>query len=183
MKKSYYIYLFIALFSCGERHDYTTEVKVLGSELEKVKELEKDLNQIDSSKVVKMHFDYLRVIKIFRTKYTSDTIDDANLGRRMNLYKGLKHTKGFPFQKVRFNKEIVNTTNQLENLIHDLEQDVINPDSVKVYIDMELKASKFLISELQSYTEYINNQINIYDSLNHKLQTFVDSLIRENENF
>ena len=73
-------------------------------------------------------------------------------------------------------KQVVYTVNQLKNLSHDLQHNLVEEDKVKTYVETEEKEAKQLASTIESMVDEAEEQLPKFEKMQPRVQRMVDSL-------
>jgi major membrane immunogen (membrane-anchored lipoprotein) len=180
MKYLFFIAVIGLLAACSGNSDsgkevYKDEIKKLDTYKEQLDVEVKSFLALDSNKINQIHADYEEMKRVLKAYYKVDTID-VKFAAKVNGMKGLKDTKHFPANKVRFLKAADLTFQQIEDLTHDLTHQSIEEDEIEEAMKLESKAAEEIIGVLHSYTELLSKNLAMYDTLNPPVQIVVDSL-------
>jgi hypothetical protein len=165
--------LVFSLFSCKSKVDFSAEVKLADSLRTEIRSAAAEFYKIDSARVEKAAGTvdgYLRYI----TENLKDTIskEEAVL---LSDFKGVKKSFGkYEKSKKHINKYYGYNVKQLENLSHDLKENIIEVrDSAQKYLAAEQSANAELVSLMKLHTQIIPSELTRFDSLKGKVEELI----------
>ena len=171
----------VLIASCNSETKFEKEIAEIEQMHSMVVQETHNLDELDSAKMMQMRLDYERTVHAFKTYYDTDTVDQE-LGRQMNLYKGLKSILDADGKFLTLKRESMAILSQLDDLKHDLEHNLISEDSAKQFVDTELSVSNKHLELMREFRIFIQDIEANYDTLNPKISVIVDSLMYINEN-
>ncbi len=162
--------LTIVLFSCNNlsNQQYINSIDSLNLRLENATE---DYPNIDS-------IAFAKIRKVVATNCkTTDYKDDSNYSNLFIPYsqinKSIKHILKMDFQ---IRKELLKSNEQIDNLLHDVNNNLVDTKLLVKYIEDEEKAVNELINRMDFNHQRMISETNRYDSLN----PLIEKLIKKN---
>lgn len=164
---------------CGE-NPYTSDIEELEKMKTRVEDASKEFKTLDSTSLPKISRKVFEDLRFVQRNYKPDTISMEE-GMVINQYKDLrKRCAKYFMVKSRLTKNFPYTINQLNNIIHDLNEEVLSRDESEKYIEVEKKASAGLLDAYKMYKEGIPDVMRKFDSLqphvNKLMQATADTL-------
>ena len=115
-------------------------------------------------------------IKIFGKFITNKNLN-SNMAREFNKYATLsKFYKHAAEEKDNLFNELALSKQQLQNLKHDLQKNVINADSADSYFNIEKKIADKLFIKTNLFFSEIKENDNTFKNLSTKIDFLIDSL-------
>jgi hypothetical protein len=159
--------LTLVLFSCNNvrNQQYISRIDSLDLQLENATAI---YPEIDSTAFVKIRTNVAVNCK------TIDFKDDSNYSKLFIPYsqinKSLKHMLKMDFQ---IRREILKANEQIDNLLHDVNKNLINTKVLVEYIEEEEKAVNELINKMNFNNQLMIAETKKYDSLNPIIENLI----------
>jgi hypothetical protein len=170
------LFVILVAGACGNpNQEKALTVKKMQEELQGYEDM---ISGIDVEVVREMQHEYGVIMKVIQSKYIADSAGvDQHYGRMVNMYKGVKKSKGYQVGVENALIEIAAVKTQLENLYDDVtNQDIANSDTIKQYVEIErasLDKVKLVAEKLQLNFEIL---MSVQDTVYPYMQGIVDSL-------
>ena len=135
-----------------------------------------ELEKMDARKADSCYKNIQRQLKFIQQNYR-DTMTKA-VAMFLSDYHAIKE----PLEMLSRNytelkRQVTYTSNQLKNLSHDLQHNLVEKEKITTYIETEMKEAERLIETANSLIDEAEEQFPKYDKLQPRVQHLVDSLM------
>jgi len=163
----------ISLFSCfnGEQSKGMHKLKELNKNLEIIKT---DFENLNTEKIQLLYDTMMQDIDTI-AKYTNKFPENKEWREAYSIYTDAAHMAKNFFKRA-YDKEIEYSQNQLDNLKTDIENNVLETDSLRLYLMDETKAIKVLDEKIKIHLELNNKIIDKYNRTKPIVNQYIDSL-------
>ncbi|MFH1320879.1 MAG: hypothetical protein ABII90_09540 [Bacteroidota bacterium] len=162
-----FIFLPLILSSC-KNVDVKKEVSAIDSLGQVVEKAHLHLKEINIENAKKIREEINTNMDFVKTHY-QDTLS-WDISKLLSDYHSIQKTlKHFLRIKEYLEKEIVYSNEQLKNLKHDIEKEIITKEQFNTYYEAEMKAVSGLKKEIKLYVDMAKEKIEKFNSINPKV--------------
>ncbi len=165
--------LSISLFSCINK-EYDTSIKKLDNLKDTLVSIKTNLKEINSNKISLLYDTMMQDIDTIMS-YTNVFPENKEWKKAYDIYSDAAHIAK-KFFKQGYDKEIEYSENQIKNLITDINNNVVELDSLRIYLKDEVNAVDALNKKVNIQLEISNQIIDKYDRTKPIVNQYIDSL-------
>ncbi len=176
IKKIFFVLVpYIFIISCSN-NNYNDKIKFIDSLDTKIDTITKQIvnyNNVNFSDRYNLMFGKIKIFGEYINNENLNTPAIKSFGQYANLSKFYKHIGG---KKDKLFKQLALSKQQLQNLKHDLQNNLINTDSVDNYFNIEKNIANDLFNEANLLFTEIKKSNELFNNLSPKIDLLIDSL-------
>lgn len=167
---------FFLLSSCKQKTDYAKEIALLDSISDALSIAEKSLLSADTVSLNTMCSAFTTNLNDLTEKLSKDTVAKKTALFLSTAYEQTAHIRNLLTNKTFYIKAIRESRQRINNLRHDLKENLIEKNKSAAYIVNELNSAGKIHDAVQGCMENVKSASSRLDSLKTEIISFADSL-------
>ncbi|HET7819765.1 MAG TPA: hypothetical protein VFL70_10700 [Bacteroidia bacterium] len=166
----------LLLASCNSPYDYTKEIVLLDSASAKLKEAEKAILNLDTISLKSSYSFSINTLQSISEKIAHDTLNKTTAVVLNNAFEQTKNLENLFDNKKFLSRALSEGYKRIENLKHDLQNDLIEKKLSDEYIKNEINSSEKLNDLVTTSITKAKIAVIKLDSLKTGITSLADSL-------
>lgn len=169
-------YCLLAFPSCKQKTDYSKEISSLDSAFVKLKEAENIFLSADTNSFRSVYNFYQEKFHLIRKKISKDTVKKNTAVFLSDTYEQTGNLQNLLDNKKFFERALREGRQRINDLKHDLTEDLIEKNKSAVYVINEITASQKITAAVNRVIEKAKTAAAKLDSLKTEIVQIADSV-------
>lgn len=169
-------FLYVALFSCKSKIDYTAEIMQLDSSLTQLESCGSNFTGIDTLRVKNIFDSVSAPMKLLEKNIAGDTLPKSLAEEINDVYRVQNDLSNFIHNQHMLKRAWIENKNRISDLKHDLEASLIEKKIGQDYVFNEIRASSRICQTMSESASKANEALTLLDTKLSRLKFLSDSL-------